>query len=348
MVYDSAIAQHDDRSGPAGDDVNDEANDQPEPAPRVLSVRVADDKDGERLDRFLAAAIGDISRTRLQGFIGEGRVTGPAGPAVGPKHKVRAGEIYRVSIPATRDGVPAAQDLPLEILYEDADIIVLDKPAGIVVHPAPGHPDGTLVNALLAHCGPAFGAVGGAARPGIVHRLDIGTSGVMIAAKTESAYLALTRAFAAHDLERAYEAVVWGCPQPASGKIETRIGRSPRNRKKMAVLRHGGKPAATRYRVLHRAGEDFTLLRCTLETGRTHQIRVHMAHVGHPIVGDPTYGGNRTKTRLKAMIGDLADLIDRPLLHAVSLGIKHPKTGEFMTFSSSSPSIFNKLLSLFE
>lgn len=309
---------------------------------------VADDKDGERLDRFLAFAVEDLSRTRLQGLIEAGDVLGPAGPVSGPRHKVSAGEIYRVSVPAERSGVPEPQAMDLSILYEDDDIIVVDKPAGLVVHPAAGHPDGTLVNALLAHCGPSFAAVGGAARPGIVHRLDVGTSGVMIAAKTEFAYLALTRDFARHDIERAYEAVVWGVPSPSRGTIEGNIGRSPRNRKKMAVLARGGKPAVTHYEIVHRAGDQLSLVRCRLETGRTHQIRVHLSHIGHPIVGDPAYGRGRTRTRLRNVIGDMADEIDRPLLHAVTLGVRHPRSGERLTFSSDKPMIFKRIFEIFE
>ncbi|MEQ8665853.1 MAG: RluA family pseudouridine synthase [Rhodospirillales bacterium] len=317
-------------------------------ASRVLSVRVPDDKDGERLDRFLAASIDDLSRTRLQGLIEGGEVTGPAGTVTGPRHKVAAGETYRVSVPGERTGVPEPQAMALDILYEDNDIIVIDKPSGLVVHPAAGHPDGTLVNALLAHCGPGFSAVGGAARPGIVHRLDIGTSGVMIAAKSEVAYLALTRDFAAHDIERSYEAVVWGVPSPPRGTIDANIGRSPRNRKKMAVLSRGGKPAITHYETLRPGGGQLALVRCTLETGRTHQIRVHLSHIGHPIVGDPAYGRGRTKTRLEKMIGDMAEQVDRPLLHAVTLGVNHPRTGEKLSFSSPKPIIFKGIFENFE
>ena len=317
-------------------------------APQVLSVHVPDDKDGERVDRFLASSIEELSRTRLQGLIEAGAVTGPGGVVAGPRHKVCAGEIYVVTVPVERDGVPKPQAIAIDIVFEDDDIIVVDKPAGLVVHPAAGHPDGTLVNALLAHCGPSFAAVGGAARPGIVHRLDVGTSGVMIAAKTELAYLGLTRAFAAHDIERSYEAIVWGVPLPPRGTISGNIGRSPRNRKKMAVLRRGGKPAVTHYETLKRLGDALALVRCTLETGRTHQIRVHLCHIGHPIVGDPAYGRARSGAKLQAAIGALAEEIDRPLLHAVSLGVRHPRTGETLSFSSPKPIIFKGILDVFK
>lgn len=326
----------------------DDDSDLPEPdagpTGEVLRVPVPDDKNGERLDRFLGEAVRDLSRTRLQALIAAGAVDGGDGAIMNPRHKVRGGDLYTVSVPASRDGTPQAQDIPIRVLFEDEHLIAIDKPAGMVVHPAPGHPDGTLVNALLHHCGPGFANVGGAARPGIVHRLDIGTSGVMIAAKTEQAYLALTNTFAAHDLERTYEALVWGCPSPRRGEIVGNIGRSPTNRKKMAVLRRGGKPAKTHYEVIESYQDSISLVRCRLETGRTHQIRVHLTHIGFSIVGDPTYGNNRTKTKAGNVHGLLSAEIDRPLLHAVSLIINHPVTGETMRFGSEKDIIFNKLI----
>jgi len=314
------------------------------PSAQVLRVQVPDDKDGERLDRFLASALEDLSRTRLQALIAEGQVRrDSAGVTDNPRHKVVSGDWYEISVPASREGTPQAQDIPLDILYEDEHLIAIDKPAGMVVHPAAGHPDGTLVNALLAHCGPSFANVGGAARPGIVHRLDVGTSGVMIAAKTEKAYLALTAMFAAHDLERSYEALVWGRLQTSGGMIEGAIGRSPTNRKKMAIVRRGGKPARTHFKVLQTFGDIASHVRCTLETGRTHQIRVHLTHIGHPIIGDPTYGSGRNKSRSRAVFGDTADAIDRPLLHAVTLSIRHPVTGDELKFVSDKPRIFKEI-----
>ena len=313
---------------------------------QVLRVQVPADKDGERLDRFLASVVDDMSRTRLQGLIADGRVSGASGVIDNPRWKVHADDWFDVSVPKIRDGTPIPQDIPLDIIFEDDHLIAIDKPAGLVVHPAAGHPDGTLVNALLAHCGPAFANVGGAARPGIVHRLDIGTSGVMIAAKSEKAYLALTKTFAAHNLERAYEALVWGRLQTSHGTIEGSIGRSPRNRKKMAVLRQGGKPAKTRYRVLETYGDTASLVRCTLETGRTHPIRVHLTHLGYPIIGDPTYGSVRNKSKVRSVFGEISENIDRPLLHAVNLTIDHPITGETLRFESNKSNIFNILIDL--
>lgn len=320
--------------------------DERHPTPNVLRVQVPDDKDGERLDRFLASAVDDLSRTRLQALIADGKVQSGEGIVTNPRQKVVSGECYKIDVPMAREGTPQAQDILLTILYEDEHLIAIDKPAGLVVHPAAGHPDGTLVNALLAHCGPSFANVGGAARPGIVHRLDIGTSGVMVAAKSEKAYLALTGMFAAHDLERSYEALVWGRLPTTRGTIDGAIGRSPTNRKKMAIVRLGGKPARTHYEVIESYGETASLVRCTLETGRTHQIRVHLTHLGTPIIGDPTYGAGRTKSKARDTFGDLAEEIKRPLLHAVNLVIRHPATGDTMRFESNIDNIFNKLIEI--
>jgi len=296
----------------------------------------------------LADGIEDLSRSRLKTLIEEGAVIGPEGVVTEARRKVHEGEIYAVQLPEARQDGPEAQALPLDIIFEDEDIIVIDKPAGLVVHPAAGNPDGTLVNALLAHCGPEFRNVGGAARPGIVHRLDKGTSGVMVVAKSAKAYLSLTEAFSRHDIERAYEAVVWGIPSPATGSIEGNIGRSPRNRKKMAVLARGGKPALTRYQVLRRSpGGYVSLVRCELETGRTHQIRVHLTHIGHSIVGDPLYGRGPRKSSLPEESRRILDGLDRPLLHAVLLGIRHPRSGEMLQFTSEKPQFFNGLISTF-
>lgn len=329
------------------EDVNDKPASRQHPDHHVVSVRVPPDKAGERLDRFLASAVGGLSRTRLQRLIVAGRVTGLDGmPTLASTSKVRANETYTITIPAIRTGGPAPQRMDLDILFEDQDLIVINKPAGIVVHPAPGHPDGTLVNALLGHCGPAFANIGGVARPGIVHRLDMGTSGILVAAKSEHAYLALTRMFAAHTIERAYRTVVWGIPSARTGTIDGPIGRSPRNRKKMAILRRGGKPAITHYDVIHPLGHELALIECRLETGRTHQIRVHLTHIGHPIVGDPTYGRGRAKP--ESIIGAWIRQVNRPLLHACRLGFVHPVSRERVLFESPLPPIFDELFGLFE
>jgi 23S rRNA pseudouridine1911/1915/1917 synthase len=235
---------------------------------------------GFRLDRFLTGALSDLSRSRLQGLIEEGAVWRAGATIRDGNTRVKPGEIYEVRVPEPIPAEPRAQDIPLTIVYEDNDLIVIDKPPGLVVHPAAGNPDGTLVNALIAHCGASLGGIGGVARPGIVHRLDKDTSGLLVAAKTDRAMASLAKQFAAHSVQRAYNAVVWGSPRLGDGMIEGDIGRNPFDRKRMAVVRNAGKPARTRYRVIERFGDAArplaSLLECRLETGRTHQIRVHL------------------------------------------------------------------------
>ena len=301
---------------------------------------------GERTDRFLAASLPDLSRSRLKGLIEEGRVSRDDRPMREPADPVRAGATYVVTLPAPVAAVPVAQDIPFPILYEDRDLLVLDKPAGLVVHPAPGNEDGTLVNALIAHCGEDLPGIGGERRPGIVHRLDKDTSGVMVVAKTEQALAALSAAFAARDLDRGYLALVWGVPAPAVGEIEGAIGRDPRERKRMAIVARGGKPALTRYRTLAQRDMAVALLECRLATGRTHQIRVHLASRGHPIVGDPLY-----LRRVPAAARGLAEDVRRRLLdfprqalHAARLGFSHPRTGEALSFTTPPPPDMRELL----
>ena len=252
-----------------------------EPAP--IHITAAAVHAGKRIDRFLADALGTLSRSRVKALIEEGRLRVEAGPVTQPAEPVQAGVTYTLDMPAPIAANPRPQAIPFPILYEDADLIVLDKPAGLVVHPAPGNLDGTLVNALLAHCGPGFTGIGAERRPGIVHRLDKDTSGVMVVAKTQLANDALTAAFAARDLDRTYLALVWGLPEPLSGEIEGAIGRDKRDRKRMAVVDRGGKFALTRYRTMRAWQTSIALLECRLATGRTHQIRVHFAAKGHPI-----------------------------------------------------------------
>src|SRR5580698_5681533 len=242
-----------------------------------------DDHAGWRLDRFLAAALPDFSRSRLKQLLGDKAVFLGARTIKDANHRVKPGEAYTVSVPPPLPAAPQGQDIPLDVVYEDKDLIVIDKPAGLVVHPAAGNPDGTLVNALIAHCGESLMGIGGELRPGIVHRLDKDTSGLLVAAKTERAIASLAKQFANHTIERAYHAVVWGSPRLGDGVIEGQIGRNPFDRKRMAVLRGGGKLARTRYRVIERFGPDArpfaSLVECRLETGRTHQIRVHLTHL---------------------------------------------------------------------
>lgn len=298
------------------------------------------------MDRFLAETLPNLSRSRLKTLIDEGRLRGDAGPVTQPAEAVRAGATYILDLPEPIAATPRAQSIPFPILYEDSDLIVLDKPAGLVVHPAPGNLDGTLVNALLAHCGPGFTGIGAERRPGIVHRLDKDTSGVMVVAKTQLANDVLTAAFAARDIDRTYRALVWGLPQPLSGEIEGAIGRDKADRKRMAVVPHGGKYALTRYRTMRAWQTSLALVECRLATGRTHQIRVHFATSGHPIVGDPVYL-RRVPASAKAINQPLRGrLLDFPrqALHAASLGFKHPRSGNILSFESTLPTDMEALL----
>src|ERR1700689_2353735 len=270
------------------------------------TAQAGDNHAGWRLDRFLAAALPDFSRSRLQQLLETGAVAIGARTIKDANHRVKPGEDYVVTVPPNAPATPQGQDIPLEVVYEDKDLIVINKPAGLVVHPAAGNLDGTLVNALIARWGADALAIGGEARPGIVHRLDKDTSGLLVAAKTERAMASLAKQFANHTIERAYNAVVWGIPRDLTGLIESQIGRSPFDRKRMAVLRGGGKLARTRYKVLETFGPAerpaASLIECRLETGRTHQIRVHLTHLGHPLIGDPTYGRAHRPPRPKTEI----------------------------------------------
>jgi 23S rRNA pseudouridine1911/1915/1917 synthase len=305
------------------------------------------DAAGDRADRFLAQTIGTLSRSRVKTLIEAGFVTRDGAVFTQPADPVRPGALYALTPPAVVSAVPLPQAIPFDILFEDRHLIVLDKPAGLVVHPAPGNEDGTLVNALLAHCGDALPGIGGERRPGIVHRLDRDTSGVMVVAKTEQALATLSAAFAARDIERTYAALVWGLMAPSEGEIEGPIGRDPRDRKRMALVNRGGKPALTRYRtktVLHAA---ISLLECRLATGRTHQIRVHLASSGHPVVGDPVYI-RRIPAASRALPEPQRGLcldFPRQALHAAVLGFRHPATGEMLRFETSPPPDFQALLS---
>jgi len=305
---------------------------------------------GLRMDRFLADTLGTVSRSRVKTLIDEGRLRSDKGPVTQPAEAVRAGATYVLDMPAPIPATPQPQVIPFPILYEDADLIVLDKPAGLVVHPAPGNLDGTLVNALLAHCGPSFTGIGAERRPGIVHRLDKDTSGVMVVAKTQLASDALTTAFANRDLDRAYKALVWGLPQPLTGEIEGAIGRDTRDRKRMAVVEKGGKYALTRYKTMRAWKTSLALLECRLATGRTHQIRVHLSNAGHAVVGDPLYL-RRVPPAAKGighvLRGQLLDF-PRQALHAASLGFKHPRTGRPISFEAAIPTDMQALLDLID
>lgn len=312
----------------------------------TYTVPIDDDKAGARLDKVLAEAVGPLSRSRVQALMAEGCVTRDGKPVDNPSAKARSGDVFVIQVPAPAPAAPVPQDIPLDVVYEDAHLIVVDKPAGLVVHPAAGHGDGTLVNALLHHCEGSLSGVGGVTRPGIVHRLDKDTSGLIVAAKDDAAHQGLARQFADHSIERAYRAVVWGRPRQRTGTVEGLIGRSPRNRKKMAVLKRGGKFARTHFRILDDLSGALSLVECRLETGRTHQIRVHMASLGHAVVGDPLYGGGQRKLPASAdpVIQTALANVEGQILHAYLLGFSHPVTGDVSSFVSNK---FNKIMNLF-
>jgi 23S rRNA pseudouridine1911/1915/1917 synthase len=316
-----------------------------EPGTEIV-ILAGPESSGLRVDKFLAEAIGTMSRSRVKSLIDEGRVRRGAHIMREPAEAVRTGAVYRLDPPVPVAAQPLPQAIDFDILYEDADLIVLDKPAGLVVHPAPGNQDGTLVNALLAHCGDTLPGIGGERRPGIVHRLDKDTSGVMVVAKTEQALATLSAAFAARDLDRAYLALCWGLPQPSADDIEGAIGRDPKDRKRMAMVRSGGKAALTHYKTLRTWHASVALLECRLSTGRTHQIRVHLASRSHPIVGDPVYL-RRIPGAAKLMPEPARSaLLDFPrqALHATRLGFSHPRTGVELSFETPPPADMQRLI----
>src|ERR1700726_730523 len=326
------------------------------------SIHVVDDEAGGRLDRVLAAHVAELSRTRLKALIEAGSVAVDGRTIRDPGHRVNSGAAIVVDVPEAAPAKPAAEAIPLNVVYEDDDIIVIDKPKGLVVHPAAGHWTGTLVNALIAHCGDSLSGIGGERRPGIVHRLDKDTTGVMGAGKNDPAHQALAAAVAAHgksdaSFERSYLALVWGAPDRPHGTVDKPIDRHPKARDRMAV-RQGGRQAITHWQVLERyagkpgprrvgkAGKPekpeapvASLVACRLETGRTHQIRVHLASIGHPVMGDQVYGGGfRTKTALLPPEAQATlDALGRQALHAHILTVKNPSTGENLTFRSELP-----------
>jgi 23S rRNA pseudouridine1911/1915/1917 synthase len=314
---------------------------------RRFSFVVAPEAAGVRLDRFLAeqseAASAHLSRTRIKSLIEEGRVTIGGHVAAGASRRLASGEAVGMIVPPAQPAAPQPENIALNVVFEDAHLLVIDKPAGLVVHPASGHETGTLVNALIAHCGDSLSGIGGVKKPGIVHRLDKDTSGLLVIAKTDAAHKGLSRLFEDHGrnlhLVREYLAFVWGVPDRTHGVVEAPVGRHPIHREKMAVARSGrGRAAITRWELIENFGVA-SLLICRLETGRTHQIRVHMAHIGHPLIGDKTYGaGFKTKA---ALLGDearaLVNSLSRQALHAGKLGFEHPITHEELLFESPLP-----------
>lgn len=288
---------------------------------------------GQRLDKALAEAVPLYSRERLKNLVQGGRLSGPAGVIWDPATKMKGGEALTLDVPEARPSDTVAQDIPLTIVHEDDHLLVVDKPAGLVVHPAAGNYDGTMVNALLHHCAGRLSGIGGVARPGIVHRIDKDTSGLLVVAKTDKAHEGLAAQFARHDVDRRYTAVVGGVPVPPAGRIEGALARSTANRQKMAIVKDGrGKHAIIHFRTVT-AFDGAAQVECRLETGRTHQIRVHMASIGHSLLGDTVYG--RTPGKLAPLLKDLA--FERQALHAATLGFVHPVTQEKLCFESPLP-----------
>lgn len=298
---------------------------------QTVRLTVSPDREGLRVDVFVSDMVEELTRSGVQKLLTENRVSMDGTP-VGKSRKVKAGEVVEVQIPAPQAIVAEAQDIPLSIVYEDADLLVVDKPKGMVVHPAPGNPDGTLVNALLWHCGDSLSGINGALRPGIVHRIDKDTSGLLVVAKNDMAHNALQEQIQSHSFTREYRAVVHGNFREDSGTIDAPIGRNPKDRKKMAVTTQHSRNAVTHWEVLERF-RDYTYIKCRLETGRTHQIRVHMAYKGHPVAGDPVYGPANTPKSLQGQC-----------LHAGLIGFIHPRTGEYMEFTSDLPETFTTFL----
>ncbi len=285
---------------------------------------------GVRLDAFLAGRM-EKTRSAVQKLIDQGSVQ-VNGSAAAKNTRLRVGDWVEVEVPPPEELDVKPQDIPLDIVYEDGDLLVVNKPKGMVVHPAAGNPDGTLVNALLFHCGESLSGINGVIRPGIVHRIDKDTSGLLIVAKNDRAHQSLAEQIAVHSFTRIYNAVVYGNLKEDEGTVSAAIGRHPTDRKRMAVLSSGGREAVTHYRALERFS-SFTLVECRLETGRTHQIRVHMAHIGHPVAGDPVYGPKKCITELRGQC-----------LHARVIGFVHPSTGEYLEFDSGLPAYFDQFL----
>ena len=294
-------------------------------------IEITAEESGERIDALLARLVPELTRSAAQRLLEEGLVT-LRGVPVKKNRRTEPGEVYAALLPEPELPEPEPQDIPLDIVYEDADVVVVNKPRGMVVHPAPGHPDGTLVNALLWHCGDSLSGVGGERRPGIVHRIDKDTSGLIIAAKNDFAHLALSAQLADRSLSRVYEAVARGEFRDEAGTVDAPIGRHPTERKRMAVTERGSRPAVTHWEVLARY-RGWTHIRCRLETGRTHQIRVHMAYIGHPLLGDMVYGAKKPERGLEGQC-----------LHARELKFLHPRTGEAIHLSTELPEYFQQVL----
>ena len=299
----------------------------------------------QRLDKFLAQKLPDFSRSQLQRLLSEGNVLLDDIIVSDNSHKVKVGDVYQVIVPPAVEAEPVPEDIPLNVVYEDDDILVVNKPAGMTVHPAAGVSRGTLVNALLYHCHSSLSGIGGVRRPGIVHRIDRETSGLLVVAKNDFAHRFLSEQFAEHSIERTYLAIVYGVPNPLDGRIVGNIGRSPVDRKKMALVASGGKSAVTNYKTLKVFKNAASLVQCNLETGRTHQIRVHLTSVGNALIGDKVYVKNhKTAVSLPQNLKNYVNSFPRQALHAKSLGFIHPQSKKFMQFDSEPPDDMEELL----
>lgn len=336
-------------------------SDKPAGEPHDFTISAEDA--GARLDKWLSERLEGLTRTRLKALIEGGALARGGEPFADPSWKLRTGETYRLTVPPVADAAPKPEAIPLDVVYEDADLIIVNKPAGMVVHPAAGSWTGTLVNALLAHCGASLSGIGGVARPGVVHRLDKETSGLIVAAKNDAAHQGLAKAFSVHDIDRVYEALAHGAPRPGAGTISAALARASSDRKKMAVVdettHDNARHAVTHYKIIESYGRKraklagdavASLIECRLETGRTHQIRAHLSHIGHPLLGDPVYGrapglagvrpGDEAADRALAVLKTFR----RQALHAKVLGFTHPITGEAMRFEREAPADFQNLL----
>lgn len=320
----------------------------------MSSVIIPEEMTGTRLDKALSQLVPELSRARIQALIADGHVTRDGVVEGNQKHAVIAGEAYTITLPDIKPATLAAENIPLDVVYEDDALLVINKPVGLVVHPGAGVADGTLVNALLHHCGDSLSGIGGEARPGIVHRLDKDTSGLMLVAKTDAAHQHLSEQLADRSLSRTYECLVWGAPMPPIGTVDAAIGRHPRDRTRMSTRGVSSRAAQTHYRVLNKdnAGR-IAHLECRLESGRTHQIRVHMQHLGHPLIGDPTYGAQKTKQQSDINQSSVAEAdrnafltFPRQALHAHAIRFIHPDSGTEMAFDAPAPGDLQALITL--
>lgn len=299
---------------------------------------------GIRLDKFIAESNKDFSRSQIQKLIENGYVFADDEVIADKNFKTRLGDIYQITLPEPEAATPAAEDIELDVLYEDNDLIVVNKPAGMTVHPAAGVTHGTLVNALLYHCRNSLSGIGGVLRPGIVHRIDRNTSGILVVAKNDIAHRGLAQQFFDHSIERTYLAFVYGVPNPLKGTIEGNIARSPYDRKKMALVASGGKTAITHYETLETYKNAVSLVKCNLETGRTHQIRVHLSSIGCHLIGDEIYQGKKSTIALPLPLKNYVNSFPRQALHATSLGFIHPKTQEYLSFQVDLPEDMQNLM----